>query len=179
MIKRFFIIATVALASLFASAQRTDAADRKLRFTWGAELVGNVDLSHHDMSSVGINAEFGFEKSWVRFLGVAAEADVMVSNSSRAFPIALVFRTDFSHTRRLLFLDLRGGAVLNYPSVFSQSTNGYASGGIGVTLATGKTFSSHLIVAYSYFGQDQCSNGIYVRHCPGYSYATLRLGLQF
>jgi hypothetical protein len=179
MTKRLFLALTLivcALASAFATSPENV---RPLRFAWGAEVSGNVDMSAHDTSSPGINAEFGMQWSWIRFLGIGAEADVAVSNSTRAIPVMAIFRTDFSRTRKLLFMDLRGGFALNYPYMMPQSTNPYASAGVGVTLATGKTFSSHLIMAYTYMGIKECRNGDYLRDCPGYSYASIRLGVQF
>ena len=133
------------------------STDRKLRFAWGAEVEGCVDMSGHDMSSLGINAGFGFEWKWVRFFGVGAQADIMVSNSSRAIPLFVNFRTDFSKRRRLLFADMRGG----------------------VALASGRTFSSHIIVGYTWIGQKECYIGDVLRDCPGLSYAQLRLGVSF
>lgn len=145
----------------------------------GRELGGGIEMSGHDMSTLGINASFGMEWQWIRFLGITAEADIMVDNSSRSFPISLNFRTDFSRHRRLLFMDLRGGIALNYYDNEPQAQNPYASGGIGVTLASGKSFSSHIILAYTYLGRDHCYVGDRIRNCPGMSYATMRLGVQF
>lgn len=152
--------------------------DRKFTFAWGAGLCSNIDLSQHSMSTLGINAEVGMRWKWIRFIGFGAEGDFMVSNSSRAYPLYIDFRTDFKNSNQLLFLDLKGGLTLNY-LYDSHSTNGYASGGVGINLARGKTFASHIILAYTYLGQDKCYIGNYERKCPGISMATLRLGITF
>ncbi|HRN04551.1 MAG TPA: hypothetical protein PLL05_05795, partial [Muribaculaceae bacterium] len=90
------------------NAKPGDIAPGRICFAWGADINGSVDLSEHDMSSLGIEAMFGIEYRWIRFLGIGAQADVMVSNSSRSFPLTLNFRTDFSSSRRrLLFMDIR------------------------------------------------------------------------
>lgn len=157
----------------------TDNSVRKLKFAWGAELNGGVEMSGHDMSTIGISAAFGLQWQWVRFFGLGAEADIMVDNSSRSFPLSLIFRTDFSRRQRLLFMDLRGGVSLNYLDRDPQSYNPYASGGLGITLAHGRSFCSHLILAYTYVGRDNCYVGERQRKCPGMSYATLRLGVLF
>ena len=151
----------------------------KVAFAWGANISGNVDMSDHDLSALGLNAEFGMSWKYLRFLGIGAEGLMMVNGSNRCFPIFVNVRTDFSKTRRLLFLDLRGGTSLNYFNNNSQETGAYFSGGLGITLATGKSFSSHIIMAYTYIGQEKCYIGDYERNCPGISMVTLKLGVSF
>ncbi|MGM9852995.1 MAG: hypothetical protein ACI30N_03385 [Muribaculaceae bacterium] len=152
---------------------------RPLRFAWGAELNGGVEMSGHDMSTIGIGANFGLEYKWLRFLGVGAEANIMVDNSSRVFPLAVIFRTDFSQRRRLCFLDLRGGIALTYFKNEKESTQGYGSASVGFTLASGRTFASFLSVGYSYIGRDRCMQRGTEHDCRGMSYATIRLGISF
>lgn len=182
MIYRIFKFITVWILLLSAqliSAQHTsEATPRRLAFAWGAEIGGNIDMSGHNMSSVDINAKFGIRWRWIRFLGIGAEGDIMVTNSGRVFPLFVNFRTDFAQSDQLLFMDLRGGLALNY-LYDEQDTGGYFSAGIGVTLAKSKTFSSHIILAYSFYGQEKCLNGLTVRKCPGLNEATLRLGIAF
>ncbi len=173
------ILAACMLAPVVNAVAEQNPEPRKLSFAWGADLGGNVDMSGHDMSSLGISARFGMRWKWVRFFGVGAEGNIMMSNSNRAYPLFVNFRTDFSNYRRLLFVDLRGGVSLNYFNNKDMETGGYFSGGLGVTLATGKTFSSHLVLAYTFIGQEECYNGNYLRKCPGISMATIRLGVAF
>lgn len=184
---RLHLILTVIAAACALTCQAATPADtttptdnyRKASFAWGAELSGAADMSQHNMSAVGISAEFGFRYKWVRFLGIGAEGNTMVNTSDRTFPLYINFRTDFSNHRRLLFVDLRGGMALNYLYGNTQKTGAYASGGVGITLAGGKKFSSHIILAYTYIGNDVCYYGDYMRTCPGISQATLRLGVIF
>ena len=103
----------------------------------------------------------------------------MVSNSSHAIPLFVNFRTDFSKRRRLLFVDIRGGVALANFEHDRKETDPYVSGGVGVTLASGRTFSSHIIVGYTWIGQKECYIGDVLRDCPGLSYAQLRLGVSF
>ena len=155
------------------------SAARPLAFAWGADISGAIDCSGHNMSTLGCGAQFGFQWQWVRFFGIGAEADIMVGNSSRTFPVVAIFRTDFSRTRRLLFMDLRGGVALNYIDNDPQETVAYGSIGLGVTLANSKSFSSHIIIGYTYNGRKNCYSGDERRNCPGMSYANFRLGLSF
>lgn len=160
------------------SARADESGDRGPSFAWGAELSGSLDMSSHNMSAIGINAHFGMSWKWARFFGVGAGGDIMVSNSGHTYPIFVNFRTDFSNYNRLVFMDLRGGVALNY--MYDHKYNGlYLSPGIGVTLAKGKSFSSHLTLAYTFVGLDKCYNGLQARKCTGVSYATLRLGIAF
>ncbi len=183
MIARISIITAVVLAIVLSAstlkASEIPASREKVKFAWGANLSGNVDMSDHDLSALGLNAEFGFRWKAIRFLGIGAEGIMMVNGSNRCYPLYVNFRTDFSQRERLVFLDLRGGASLNYFNDSSSETGAYFSGGVGITLATGKTFSSHIIMAYTYLGQEKCYIGDYERNCAGISMVTLRLGVSF
>lgn len=172
------LLTVISFSSLHA-ADEDDGLRKKIQFAWGAELTGNVEMSDHDLSAIGLNAEVGFRWKGIRFFGVGAEGLIMVTNSNRSFPIFVNLRTDFSQRRRLVFLDLRGGVSLNYFNDSHYESGAYASAGVGITLAAGKTFSSHLILAYTYIGQEECYLGDYLRKCPGISFATLRLGVAF
>ncbi len=155
------------------------SGERPLKFAWGAELNGGVEMGGHDMSTIGIAANFGMQWSFVRMLGISAEADIMVDNSSRIFPVSLIFQTDFSRRRRLCFMDVRGGCALSYLNDEPQSTQPYGALGLGVTLAAGRTYASSLIVGCSYVGREYCWQGNARRTCPGMFYVSMRLGVSF
>lgn len=181
LIKTAIVTIFMAMASLTVIARddRTAPAKVPLRFAWGADIGGDIEMSGHDLSTVGIDAGFGLEWRWIRFFGVNAAATIAVTNSTRMFPLTLNFRTDFCNTRQLLFADLRGGVSLVYMPGNARDQQPYGSAGLGVTLATGKTFSSHIIVGYTYIGRDKCYVGTRERICPGMSAATLRIGAMF
>ena len=178
--KNFIISILIGLLFSFfpQNLKAEEQEPRNLHFAWGAELGASLDMSSHNMSAIGINAKFGMRWKWIRFLGVGIQGDMMVSNSAHTYPLYLNFRTDFANTNQLIFMDLRGGVAFNnlYESKYTAP---YLSGGVGVTLAKGKTFSSHIILAYSYLGQDVCYDGLKARNCPGISFATMRLGVAF
>lgn len=168
-------IITVGIA---ARAEATEEP-RRLAFAWGGDVGSSIDMSEHNMSSLNISANFGMRWRWIRFFGVGAEAAAMVSSSYRSYPLYGIFRTDFSNRRQLLFADLRGGISLNYFEDNTSYTGIYGSAGMGITLAKGKNFSSHLILSYTYIGRDVCNLGTQQRNCPGVSLATIRLGAAF
>lgn len=154
---------------------------RRARFAWGAEAGSSLDLSGQDMASIDIAASFGMTYRWISFLGVGASMNIMTTNSNRVYPIYLAFRTDFSRRVKLVFMDLRGGVALNYLTANINQTRPYGSAGIGFNLATGRTFRSYIIAAYSFFDRSRVYNaeGALTHDFKPLQMASLRLGIQF
>lgn len=119
-------------------------------FTWGADLGSSVDLTANDMTSIDIHGCFGYKGHWLKFAGVGAGINTMMSNASRCYPVYALLRTSFSSRPKLCFLDLRLGISINNILNYSSQTDFYGSIGLGVTLAKGKKFSSHLIISYNF-----------------------------
>lgn len=119
-------------------------------FTWGIDAGSAIDLTANDMTSVNIHGYFGYKGSWMRFIGVGAGINTMISNSSRAYPIYGMLRTSFSRRPQLCFMDLRAGISVNNMMNYPSQTDFYGSIGVGVTLAHGRKFSSHIIVSYDF-----------------------------
>lgn len=156
-----------------------DDVSSKTRFAWGAEAGSSIDLSGNDMSSIDFNASVGFSRGWISFLGAGVGADIMVSNSCRTYPVFALFRTDFSRRVKLLFMDVRVGAALNYlPSNVSQ-TAPYVSLNLGINLATGKTFRSYVLAGYTYVGRKDVTRDERVTPYEPLQLATIRLGIAF
>ena len=148
-------------------------------FAWGAEFGSSIDLSAHDMSSIDFNAYFGVRHRWLMLAGVGAGADIMVSNSCRSYPIFAIFRTDFSNLRKLVFLDLRGGIVLNYLYDNESQTGGYLSASLGFNLARGKNFNSYITAGYTLNTRKDITRGDITTPYPSLSLAVIRLGVSF
>lgn len=148
-------------------------------FVWGAEVGGAIDLTSNNLSSVNLDAYFGYKNSWVDALGVGASVNMMVSNSVRSFPVYGLIRTDFSSRHKLMFMDLRGGIAINNLTYGSQQTSLYLSPGVGVNLAVGKTFKSYIILSYIYNGLKPFDLGDRRCNVDGLSMACLRLGISF
>lgn len=119
-------------------------------FTWGADIGSSVDLTANDMTSVDIHGCFGYKGHWMRFAGLGAGINSMLSNASRCYPVYALLRTSFSSRPRLCFLDLRLGISINNILNYSSQTDFYGSIGLGVTLAKGKKFASHIIISYNF-----------------------------
>lgn len=148
-------------------------------FVWGAEVGGSIDLTSNNLSSVNLDAFFGYKNSWIKALGVGASVNMMVNNSVRSFPIYAMIRTDFSSKPKLVFMDLRGGIAFNNLSYSTQQTSLYLSPGVGVNLAVGKTFRSYLALSYIYNGLKPFDLGDRRCDVDGLSMACLRFGISF
>lgn len=176
--KRLIILSLLALAMAFGATAQ-EQAQAKVKFAWGASLVGAVDLSGHDMSTLGIDAYLGMRVPYVQMLGVGAAINVPISNSLRTFPIYMIARTNFRNRPSLCFLDLRGGVSINDLSESTRKAGAYMSPGLGMRLASSRKFTSHLILAYTYIGRGDymADGGIVDVH--DLHMATLRLGITF
>ncbi len=122
------------------------------KFTWGADAGASVDVVGNDMSTLALNAYFGWQNPYVDIMGVGAGIDMMVSNNARAFPLFGILRTSFRDKPSLCFMDLRFGAVLNEMWDTSRKCAVYASPGVGFNLAFSKKFKSYIIISYTYNG---------------------------
>lgn len=151
----------------------------RVTFAWGAEVGSSIDMSENDMSSVDFNATFGLRYKWINFAGVGAGADIMVSNSCRTYPVFAVFRTDFSSQVNFVFLDVRGGAALNYLPGNVNQTDAYASVSIGFVLSTGKSYRSYITAGYTYIGRKDVEQGERITEYSPLQMASIRLGITF
>lgn len=179
--KKYILAFTILLATVAASASDNyvQQVSGWNHFTWGAEVGGAIDLTSNDMSTINLDAYFGYRNSWIETLGVGAEVNMMVSNSVRAFPVYAIFRTDFSKQQKLLFMDLRAGVVFNNINNSTEQNRLYLSPGIGINLAGNKSFQSYLTLSYIYNGMKPFYRGAEYSDINGLSMACLRLGIRF
>lgn len=146
---------------------------------WGAEVGGSIDLTSNNLSSINLDAYFGYKNSWINAVGIGASVNMMVSNSVRSFPVYAMFRTDFSSRPRLLFMDLRGGIAINDITYGNSQTSLFLSPGVGINLARGRSFSSYITLSYIYNGLKPFDLGDRRCDVDGLSMACLRLGVSF
>lgn len=169
----------VALLPVHAAESTEDLSEyTKVKFTWGAEMGGSVDLSASDMSSFDFDMSFGMSNRWIKMFGLGAGAKIMVTNSCRTFPIYLEYCSDLSVKPRLLFACIKGGIALNYFERSEHSTGGYAFGGLGINFARTKNFTSFMLIGYTYVERsDSKGPEPVVRH--DLHCATIKLGIKF
>ena len=173
------------VSSLEAVTDKTPIAEKKAgiesRFSWGMDVGSCIDMTGNDMSALDINAYFGYSGPYVRFAGVGAGIDMMVSSSSNAYPIYAMFRTDFRPTPQMCFFELRGGVSFSNIESYPMQTTPFGSIGLGVTLAKGKKFSSHIVLSYNYTKLDDVrlaeDQGVIRVH--DLQYAAIRIGVAF
>lgn len=148
-------------------------------FAWGAEIGGSIDMTSHDLSSVNLDAYFGYRNSWIDVVGIGAEVNMMLSNSVRSFPVYAMLRTSFTSRPSLVFMDLRGGVAFNNLTASDTQTSLYLSPGIGFNLAGGNTFQSYISLSYVYNALRPFSIGDRQVNVDGLSAACIRLGIRF
>lgn len=173
------IVAMFLLAGIFASAQENLDGYNAVRFTWGASFGSDIDLTGNDKSDVSLDAYFGVRFPAVQVLGVGAGVDVPVSNSWRSYPVYAILRTNFLKRASLCFMDARGGVSVNLLEYDHKQTGGYASLGVGFQLASSHKFSSHLILAYSFYSRKDFNHGEERVKVDDLHMATMRIGITF
>lgn len=164
------------LLSLLTTALMTVPIQAKSLFAWGADIGTAVEMSGHDMSTINLDAYFGFKNTIINLCGAGAGIDMMVSNSCRTFPIYAILRTSFRSKPSLCFMDMRAGIAFNNLSGGTTQRSAYLNPSIGINLATGATYRSYIILGYVYNGlksfNDISING-------GLSYVNVRIGITF
>lgn len=181
---RFRYILTIGLIAfgiinLHAQASTSNIENRKSKFSWGLDAGSLIDMTSNDMSAIDISANFGYSGSVMRLIGAGAAIDMMVSSGSNVYPIYATIRTDFCKRNRLVFMDVRGGVAFCNIENLPQQCNPYGSLGIGVTLAKGRTFSSHIILSYNYTKLNDMHLEDTSIHLQDLQYACIKIGVSF
>lgn len=179
--KRIYLLLAILALSISAHAAQPTAATEKIKvtFAWGGDAGASIDMSGNDMSSIDIALAFGLKRGWINFLGVCAQADFAVSNSCRSFPLFLLFRTNFTDRPTRVFWELKGGASLNYLEHNHRQTGAYGSTGVGIRLASGKSFSSHLVLAYTFLQRRRIVGAEMTHNFTDLHFASVRIGVTF
>lgn len=141
------------IASAILGSTTLLAADsQRSHFAWGLEAGSAIDISGHDMTTLNLDAAFGYRNGLLQMVGIGVGTHMMAANSCRAFPIYALFRTNFRSKPSLCFLDLRAGITLCNLSDNTSQTAPYINPAIGFNLAGGRTFQSYFTLGYTYIG---------------------------
>lgn len=146
-LRHFIVAAAVCVMSAGANAQTGN-------FAWGADAGGAIDLSGHDMSTLNLDAYFGYRGGVIEMAGLGAGLNIPVSNSRREFPVYGLVRSSFSSSPQPMFLEVRSGVVFNSHPDSDTDTRAdfYISPGVGFRLAFSRIFTSYIVVGYIYNG---------------------------
>lgn len=148
-------------------------------FAWGAEAGGSIDMTSNDMSTLNLDAFFGYRNSWIDVAGVGAGIHVMVSNSCRSFPIYGLFRTSFRSQPSLFFMDLRAGCVYNNNNGTPSSARLYVAPGVGFNLARSKSFTSFITLSYEFNGMREYKKDGDLFKIANLDLAMIKIGICF
>ncbi|MBD5258290.1 MAG: hypothetical protein HDS52_06355 [Barnesiella sp.] len=148
-------------------------------FTWGASLGSSIDMTGQDMTAIDIDAFVGYKGDYIRFAGIGAGIRMMVSNSSRSYPIYGMLRTSFTRNPSFLYLEVKGGVGLNnlYTNVYQRKFIGGLA--VGFTLAHSRTFSSNFSLGYEYMPLSPATIEGTDTHFHDIHYAAIRIGASF
>lgn len=183
--KRFYVFllaAVCAIGIIHADNLSDDSANQTIpfsHFAWGADLASSIDMTGQNLTSIDMSGCFGYKSSYIRFIGVGASIKMMVSNSSRSYPIYMMFRSSFTEKPSLLFLDMKAGYAFTDLQNASNQQGFYGSVGLGITLAKGKTFSSHIIAAYEILPLNDVTIGENTYQLRALQSASIKLGVNF
>lgn len=179
--KKILLTLTLMLSLLTSfAAEGGDAPTRARSFAWGADVGSSIDLDSDNMTTLNLEAYFGYRNSWIDILGVGAGIDMMISNSNRYFPVYAIFRSSFRSRPSLCFFDLRVGTAINELSDNTKQTRFYINPSLGFNLARSKTFTSYISVGYTYNGLKSfgpADDPTEISH--GLNMANLRIGICF
>ncbi|MDE7125286.1 MAG: hypothetical protein K2O12_02245, partial [Muribaculaceae bacterium] len=90
-----------------------------------------------------------------------------------------IFRSSFTKKTTLCFMETKAGASVNYlPNNISQ-TGLYLSCGLGINLATGRNFRSHMILSYSFFDRGYVTYDGEDHSLSDLHYIGVKIGLSF
>ena len=179
------IILTILLvltATATSLAENTDASKTggiMKHFTWGADIGSSIDMSGNDMSSIEIDAHFGYKDDVIRTLGIGAGIKSAIGNSYTFLPVYAMLRTSFTSHPSLCFLDMRLGYSFNTLKDDATQNSFFGSAGLGFNLYTTQEFKSHIIISYTFMNMDDYYSGEYLNELNNFSGMSIRIGISF
>lgn len=162
--------------SLFPNATRDLGASH---FTWGAEFGASIDMSDCNTSTFNIDAVLGYKNSYFRILGAGVGIHKSLGNGDSFIPVYALLRTSFSNKPKLLFMSLKLGYSFN--TIGDSPTFGDVNSqlGLGINLAMGKKFQSHIVLAYEFRHFNARNKAIINEDYNNISFATVSFGVNF
>lgn len=180
LISALLLLVLSAQTDIFGSSKDVESINQTTNhFAWGADLGASIDMTGQNLTNIDMSGCFGYKSSYIRFVGLGASIKMMCSNNSRCYPVYMMFRSSFTEKPSLLFLDMRVGYSFNDLQNAVNQQGFYGSVGLGITLAKGSTFSSHIIASYEILPLSDVTVSEINYHLRALQSASIRIGLSF
>lgn len=146
------VVGTIAALALAVApkAVAENAEWPQTNFAWGADVASSIDMTGQDLSTFNISAQFGYKNNAIEMLGAGGEIDIAVGNSNRLYPVFAIIRTSFVPGPMRCFFEAKAGYGFNNMNDGRNHDGIYGSAALGVNLAMGRNFRSHIVVGYTY-----------------------------
>lgn len=171
---------------MILSAFNADAGERDelptlfmRHFTWGVDAGSSIDVSGNDLSSLDMEAFFGYKNDIIQALGVGVGLHSALGNSNSMIPAFALCRVNLRSYKPLLFVETRIGYSFNSLNTAVKQDGVYSSVGIGFNLYMSKKVKSHIALLYSYSGLKADSSEGYVKYAHSLSAMSIRIGVSF
>lgn len=148
-------------------------------FTWGADLGSSVDLRGSDMTTVDIDAYFGYKGKLIRTAAIGIGVHKAFGNSYTFLPLYGMVRTSFRSEPSLLFFEGKVGYSFNTLASSGSAGGAYGTIGLGINLAMTPKLQSHIILAYGFYTLRRASDLAIPYVGDNISYAVLHFGVNF
>lgn len=174
------VLIIIVFFSIYQSFAETNETATKIKhFTWGADIGSSIDISGNDMSSIDIDAYFGYKNNIIRTVGIGTGIKSAIGNSYTSIPVYAILRTNFTSKPTLCFLDLRLGYSFNtLKGDFNQNAF-WGAMGLGFNLYTTQEFKSHIILAYTFMPLDSYTTEGTYHEINNFSGMSVRIGINF
>lgn len=171
--------ATPETAPAYEPLIKTESRGIARHFAWGADVSMSIDMSGYDMSTLDAEVMAGYKCSWLRIAGVGVGLSRSFGSGHTFVPVFAVFRSSFRSKPSPLFLDFKAGYSFN--TIHDAPTLGdvAASIGMGINLASGRNFKSHIIIGYGFRHFSYRHREITGLNAKNISMAQLAFGINF
>lgn len=165
--------------NVYAMTSHSEKSSAFHHFTWGADIGSTIDIAGNDMSSIDIDAYFGYKNNFFRTIGVGAGIKSAIGNSYTFIPVYAILRTNFTNKPTLCFMDMKLGYSFNILREDVTQNSFMGAIGLGFNLYSGREFKSHLILSYTFMNIDSYYTGEIYNKMNNFSGMSVKIGISF
>lgn len=148
-------------------------------FTWGVDAGSSIDISGNDLSSIDMEAFFGYKNNVIKALGVGVGLHSALGNSHTLIPAYLLLRANFASRPTLCFVETRIGYSFNSLNTETEQNGIYCSAGLGFNLYISEKVKSHIVIAYTFSGLNADNSASYIKYEHSLSAMSIKIGVNF